>query len=155
MIIFGTGHRPEDSEYDFYQMRDLAEEALTKTPEEVVAVLCGMAAGFDLAFGIAARELEIPLWTVRPWAGHMPRMLDREWYRTLELYATRHIIINDSLSYPGAWVYHKRNEWMVDNSDAGLAFWNGKESGGTYKCLEYAKSKNRPVLNIYPGMEQI
>ena len=41
---------------------------------------------------------------------------------------------------------HKRNEYMVDNSDLVLAFWNGEESGGTYYTLSYAKKKNKRVF---------
>ena len=44
---------------------------------------------------------------------------------------------------------HKRNKWMVDNATNVLALYNGQESGGTYKCIEYAKSKNVPVFNVW------
>ena len=36
--------------------------------------------------------------------------------------------------------------YMVDNSDLVLAFWNGKESGGTYYTLSYAKKKDKHVF---------
>lgn len=37
-----------------------------------------------------------------------------------------------------------RNEYMVDKCDLLLVVWNGKESGGTYNTLMYAKGKNKP-----------
>lgn len=148
MIVFGTGHRPESSNVLYSQMMFLAEDALEELKPRVA--VCGMAAGFDLAFGEAALSLDIPIWSVRPWAGHTPRRDDLEIYTEIEKLADRHIIISEAMKYPGPWVYQKRNEWMVDNSQQGIAFWNGKVGGGTYRCLEYAKKLERPVKNIYP-----
>lgn len=39
----------------------------------------------------------------------------------------------------------KRNEYMVDKADLVLAIWNGKENGGTYNTIAYAKSQNKPI----------
>lgn len=147
-IVFGTGHRPEDYEISFQNMVRLCIGAIGEHGQ-VDVVVTGMAAGFDLAWGWAGYVTGTDVWTVRPWAGHTPRRGDEEYYNAIEGYATRHIITNDSLSYPGPFVYHVRNQWMVDNSDEGFAYWNGKESGGTFACLQYAESKNVPVRNLY------
>lgn len=40
---------------------------------------------------------------------------------------------------------HKRNMYMVDNSDLVLAFWNGEEKGGTYFTIKYAQSVGKPI----------
>src|SRR5213080_3640536 len=125
MIIFGTGHRSEDCGVLFSEMFFLAEDALQQTREPVSAVICGMAAGFDLAFGRAAMSLELPLWVARPWAGHKPRRDDMELYSELMLYAERHVATNDSYKYPGPFAYEVRNRWMVDHGDEGIAFANG------------------------------
>ena len=45
--------------------------------------------------------------------------------------------------------YHKRNEYMVDNSDEVLALWNGDLNGGTYSCLQYAEKLFRPINNVW------
>lgn len=42
----------------------------------------------------------------------------------------------------------KRNRYMVDNSDLVLAIWNGKESGGTWNTIKYARSKNKEIRYI-------
>lgn len=42
-----------------------------------------------------------------------------------------------------------RNEWMVDNSTACCAVWNGGNSG-TGNCVRYARSKFKPVLIVNP-----
>ena len=42
----------------------------------------------------------------------------------------------------------KRNRYMVDNSDIVLAIWNGKETGGTWNTIKYARSKNKEIRYI-------
>jgi hypothetical protein len=41
--------------------------------------------------------------------------------------------------------YFKRNQALVDRSDQLLAFWDGKESGGTYRTIQYARNQDVPV----------
>lgn len=149
IIAWGTGHRPEHIPSHTHQ--DIFEIAIDGLREHDISVaICGMASGWDLAFGEAALELEIPVWSVRPWAGHAPRRGEGPTYRRIEDEAERHIITNDSLSYPGPWVYDVRNRWMVDNGEEGLAFWNGKKAGGTWNCIQYAESQGKLVHNLYP-----
>ena len=47
-----------------------------------------------------------------------------------------------------------RNRWMVDNSDAVIAVWDGK-SGGTANCVRYARQKGRTVYYINPDTLQV
>lgn len=44
-----------------------------------------------------------------------------------------------------------RNEWMVDRADYVIAVWDGISTGGTQNCMNYAKSKSKPVLLIQPA----
>lgn len=44
----------------------------------------------------------------------------------------------------------KRNEYLVDKGEFLISCWNGVESRGTYKCISYAKKKNRKIININP-----
>lgn len=150
MIVFGTGHRPEDCGMKIEAVHEFAMHALMTHPHHISALICGMASGFDLVLGYEAMCLDIPVWSVRPWAGHRARKDDLDLYKEIERYAVRHIITNGSLSYPGAWVYQVRNQWMVDHADEGIAFWSGKESGGTFNCIKYAEKKGKPVRNIFP-----
>jgi len=46
----------------------------------------------------------------------------------------------------------KRNEWMVDNCDLLIAVWNEDKSGGTYNCIQYAKSVNKEVIYVNPTL---
>ena len=43
----------------------------------------------------------------------------------------------------------KPNEWVIDNSEAVIAIWNG-QAGGTKNCIEYARARRKPVLVIDP-----
>ncbi len=44
------------------------------------------------------------------------------------------------------------NEWMIDNSDAAIAVWDGL-AGRTADTLNYAEGSNSPVLVIDPRKE--
>lgn len=44
--------------------------------------------------------------------------------------------------------FDKRNKYMVDNSDTVVAIWDGRENGGTYNTISYAKSKEKKVIVI-------
>lgn len=146
MIIAGTGHRPEDcrSEEDVRRrVRDTLKEVNPDT------IITGMAAGFDLWFADEARLLGIEIWAARPWAGHVPRKRDEELYRRIVESASRVVDVDESELYGGPWVYHKRNEWMVDHATNVLAYWNGKKAGGTFACINYAKKQKVPVRNVY------
>lgn len=43
-----------------------------------------------------------------------------------------------------------RNEWMVQHSHLVIAIWDGRLSGGTYACINYARKLNRRVITINP-----
>lgn len=50
------------------------------------------------------------------------------------------------------WKMQKRNEWMVDNSEAVIAVWDGT-AGGTGNCVKYAESAvHKPdIIRIDPS----
>lgn len=146
MIVAVTGHRPQDCEAETI-VRQKFRTALRYSGADVV--ISGMAAGVDLWAGDEADGLGIPIWCAKPWAGHTARKEDEELYRKLIARAEKVVNVTPFDDYPGPWVYHKRNEWMVDNATHVLAYWNGKESGGTYACRQYAKKVEKPIRNIY------
>lgn len=57
------------------------------------------------------------------------------------------IAVNDDPYAP--WKMQARNEWMIDNSNAVIAVWDGSP-GGTANNIKYAEAKERPVLVIDP-----
>jgi len=46
-------------------------------------------------------------------------------------------------------LYFRRNERMVDDADLVLAFWDGREEGGTFGCMKYAQHKHKRVFDAF------
>lgn len=139
MIVAFTGHRPEGLGDDLAGAWIAIKEFLLEAkPERVVS---GMALGVDsMAFDIAV-ELGIPVVAAVPWIGHSGNWpsADRTAYlKRLEL-ASEVKVTSDTQAF-GIWVYPVRNRWMVDNSDALAAIWNGTTIGGTWDAIQYARS---------------
>jgi uncharacterized phage-like protein YoqJ len=146
MILAVTGHRPQDCEDEETVRRKLRNNL---DPIGTSVLICGMAAGVDLWAADEARLLGIEVWAAKPWTTHGPSRGDEELYATIIDYASKVVNVTESDTYPGPWCYHKRNEWMVDHATNVLTYWSGKQSGGTYACLNYAKKKEVPVRNVY------
>lgn len=146
LIVAGTGHRPEDCRHSETEIRIMARNKLRGSG--ATTFITGMAAGFDLWAGDEARLLGLEVWAAKPWTTHEPRKEDAELYATIIEYASKVVNVVESDTFPGAWCYHKRNEWMVDNADVVMSYWSGKESGGTYACREYARRTHKKLANI-------
>lgn len=149
MIIALTGHREEDcisEEHVRTQFRNCMSE-LGDGPDKPT-IITGMANGFDLWAGTEAVRLGHPVWAARPWRTHQARRGDEGLYAEIVEAAERVVVVTEADEYPGPWVYLKRNEWMVDNAERVLAYWNGKQRGGTYACINYARKVQRPIRNI-------
>jgi uncharacterized phage-like protein YoqJ len=153
VIIAGTGHRPKDFTETNGSIEIKAATKLrypNKSGLVIETFICGMAEGFDLLAAKAAMELELEVWAARPWTGHYVSCEWQNLYDEVIDYASKIVVVTKAKEYPGHWCMFKRNEWMVDNCDAVMAYWNPeKESGGTYGCIQYAKKVGKPVANIY------
>lgn len=148
MKIAVTGHRSEQCVSEEF-VRSRVREVFDAFRPEIVIV--GMANGTDLWSGDEALALGLPVWSVRPWAGHQPRKDDAELYAKILENASRVDVVYEVLEYPGPWVYHKRNEFMVDNATHVLTYLNPiVASGGTFACVKYARNvAHKPVKNVY------
>lgn len=144
MRVAGTGHRTEQCEDEFIVRRKI-KDALVSV--DVDSVYCGMADGYDLWLADEALAAGIPVIACRPWANHYSS--DKLYDYVIE-HATDIINVSESEEYPGPWAYHNRNHYMVDSATHVLAYLDpNTKSGGTYQCVKYAKSKGKPVRNIY------
>jgi uncharacterized phage-like protein YoqJ len=50
-------------------------------------------------------------------------------------------------------LYFRRNERMVDDADLVIAFWDGREDGGTVGCIKYAQHKHKRVFDAFSREE--
>ena len=53
-------------------------------------------------------------------------------------------------------VYHPakmmaRNRYMVDNCQTLIAIYNGRNTGGTFNCVQYAQKENKNIVVISPN----
>lgn len=145
MILAGTGHRPEKLTDPSLVRKRIAVTLRESRPKVVIS---GMAAGFDLMLAHEAIHAGINVWAVRPWAGHRPRAEDYVLYHSIIDHAAKIVNVNESFAFPGNWVYQRRNEWMVNEADRILAWWDGTPSG-TANCIKYANKVHKPVRNLY------
>lgn len=148
--ICGTGHRPNKlggySEQAFKRLIKLAEIWLIKYKPKKVVV--GMALGWDQALAKAALKLNIPLICAVPFEGfHLNWALEHQYmFKNILSQATEiHYICEPGYE---VWKLQKRNEWMVDNTDKTLSLFDGT-NGGTKNCVDYAKKKNKIIINLY------
>lgn len=152
MIIAATGHRPNKlGGYDaqtFNRLVALADRYLRE--KQPAGVICGMALGWDMAFGQAAVELGIPMHAAVPFQGQEGKWPNssQTYYRGLLALATSVTIV-----CPGGYAPHKmqvRNEWMVNRADRLCALWDGS-NGGTGNCVGYAVNNPKVSIdNVWP-----
>lgn len=115
--------------------------------------LCGMAIGFDMFAAEAVINLkkELPhirLITVVPYRGQCERwnILLQNKYHELLKQADRIIILSEHY-FNGCML--RRNDFMLENADHVIAFFNGKEEGSTYYTTKKAKAANKRITNTY------
>lgn len=150
-IWCATGHRPQklggfsrDAEQIVY---GVAERYLRDNrPDKMIT---GMALGWDTAVALACISLKIPFVAAIPFAGQ-----DRNWNAYCQQRYAKILQKADTVEVisPGRYradKMHKRNEWMVDRSIRVVALFDGVEEGGTYRCIEYAKKRQRHLVNLW------
>lgn len=152
LIVCGTGHRPDKliGEYENwkehqYQLIEFAEIVIEEYNPDVV--ISGMALGWDLCLAQAAinkfKRLEAALPCRNQTVGWKPD--DIRWHQEILKLAAKTTVISEGYTN---WCMHKRNEFMVDESQMILALWDGSD-GGTSNCVKYAKKKNKKVVNLW------
>lgn len=154
MIVGVTGHRPNRIFGQWYtksqesRLEYFANFVIRQTVPLPKKIITGMAIGWDMAIAVAAYELKIPYISAIPFEGQHEKWGQESQfkYNTLLESAHGHYIASQNRSTSS---YFIRNNWIVENSDLILAFWDGNPTGGTYHCVESANRKQVPVLNVY------
>lgn len=148
-----TGHRF----YDFSQ-REFIQERLTSAISEaydhgIRNFISGFALGIDLVAAQLVQSLKcnlpgISLTAAIPFEGQAERynIYDKRVYgRLLEL-ADKVIVLSDCY-YPRCFL--DRDEFMFENASYLIAYYDGREKGGTYYTVKKARARGIPIINVY------
>lgn len=148
-----TGHRF----YDFSQ-RDFIQERLTSAISEaydhgIRNFISGFALGIDLMAAQLVQSLKcnlsgISLTAAIPFEGQAERynIYDKRVYRRLLELADKVIVLSDCY-YPRCFL--DRDEFMVENASYLIAYYDGREKGGTYYTVKKARARGIPIINVY------
>lgn len=150
MIVGVTGHRPSMlGGYGREARERLVRFARTELPHfEPTRIITGMALGWDQAVAEAAIELGMPFTAALAFDGQdsVWRPKDRERFQWLCDRAADVVVVT-----PGtfaSWKLQRRNEYIMDNCDVGVALWCGL-AGGTMNTVRYGQSIKRTVVNLW------
>lgn len=155
MILSFSGYRP--SKLGGYKLPNLTYIRVCQATEKLFLELkpekciSGAAQGFDLYAAFVCIKLGIPFIAAIP---HINQ--EKVWpkesqiiYHKILSKATEVVIVSEG-GYT-AEKMQKRNEYLVDKADEMIFCIRPDEtSGGTYNCLQYAKSKEKTIHYINP-----
>lgn len=156
-----TGYRPQKMPFliddDNPQFKKFENMLVAKILELINAgcttFYTGMAMGFDIIAAEAvllAKEVTdtpVELYAVIPYK-NQDKSFPYDWksrYERIIKKCDKAILLCDSYNRT---CFFLRNQFMVDNSDIVLTYFDGK-SGGTKSTVDYAARKGRQVINLY------
>ena len=118
--------------------------------------ISGMAIGADQLFAEAVIHLKNNQYPINLVAAIPFQGQESNWpesgqlrYNQILAWATQAVYVSDPGYSPAK--MQVRNEWMVNNSEIVLALWDGKQSGGTWNCLQYARQCGRTIYQLNPS----
>lgn len=146
-IVGVTGHRTLVHDVSIIAAKFLESVENLKATH----VITGMAVGYDQLVAEVCLEFNIPFIAAVPFAGQEKRWPKHVQERYSELLAKAHIVQIVSEGAYAGWKMHVRNEWIVNNSTAILAYFDGRyvEGSGTAACCKYTIKKQKPLINLY------
>lgn len=155
IILAGSGHRPEHIALGRQSLTDIRDKIYYfyvdllrwLKPKEVIS---GLARGFDLWFGWAAIEAEVPIIAAIPFPEQAQGWPDedlRDWRMLREVCTEERMISPAYWKRDGDSALHARNRWMVDRCTHLTSFWQGTR-GGTAWTNDYAIKCGKPRLVI-------
>lgn len=152
MVYSGTGHRLELIGYENYNK--LVDYIVSILPTyNATKIICGMALGFDQALAEAAIQLNIPFVAAVPFKGQefvWPEIAKIKYNDILNKALEVIIVCEGGFATKK---YFIRDHFMIDNSEAVIALYNGQKKGGTAATVKYAKKQNKQVSNIWSGWQ--
>ncbi len=152
-----TGHRPQHMGCDF-ELNNVVARYIRNELQQLInlykpdTLISGMALGADTIWAELAIANNLNLIAAIPFSGQesrWPKASQDRFNKILDYNKCQITIVSEG-SY-SAYKMQVRNIWMCDNSDMLIAVWNGKEYGGTYNCLKYAKMKGKKIERVDPS----
>ena len=152
-----TGHRPPGLPGGYDGSDDLStficsvvEQFYTQGYRKFVS---GGALGADQIFARAVlmnKHPDIELIIARPFPSQASKWPDKSQQEFERICTAADEIVDVSPDPYSPAKMQIRNKWMVDHSGCVIALWNGKESGGTWNCLSYAREQGKTIYHINP-----
>lgn len=151
MIVAVTGHRPDklggyripNTTYNSV-MQGLDLALLEFRPS---LVLTGMALGVDQWMAELCIWNGIPFVAVIPFNGFESRWPTHAQAKFRDLLSKAENVTVVCAGEYAPWKMHRRNEWLVNNSERLIAVFDGS-GGGTANCVSYAQSANKPIHRV-------
>lgn len=154
MILGITGHRNiggykiPNPTYNY--VKDQSNKILDELkPKKVIT---GMALSFDQLIAELCIEKKISFVAAIPFNGQHLYWTKEQQDKYFDLLSYAESVETVSPGGFATWKLHVRNQWIVDRCGQLLSCYDGRSSGGTYNCLNYAKSKKRNTINIDPRL---
>ena len=145
-----TGHREIPENRIDYVKQELQKQVVSAIEEGYTRFLCGFAEGADLLFAAVVAEEqkkrpELRLEAAIPYAGRLKTKNQR--FHEL-LLCCSDVKVTCEKYTPSCFM--QRNRYMIDQSERVLAVYDGRDYGGTYHTINYARSleKDIRVINV-------
>lgn len=150
--LFGTNYN--DTRY-ISIIKDIISFFTTNNCYEKVFI--GMASGIDLLAGLAVINFNktfkqnIKLICCIPGKNQTEKFTDKEKEIYDYILKNSNEIIQLSENVCSAKEFKERNQYMIDNSDELLSYWNGQKThSGTYSAISYAYKKDKKITVVNP-----
>ncbi len=140
-----TGHR-DIPEQDIPALKNSVKEMVENLIcQGCKTFLCGGALGFDLLCGEIVTEIKEKTPDTKLIVSFPCRTVSQKILKNYEKIIEKadQVLYLSETYYRGC--YHKRNRYMVDHSDFVISYCR-KKQGGAYYTIEYARSKEVPVI---------
>lgn len=148
-----SGHRFIDASQREHVMKRLSNAVLDAYGNGIRNFISGFAIGFDMmaaevVVSLKQTYLDITLTAAIPFNGQASRFsfYDRKRYDRLLKEADEVIVLSDSY-YPRCFL--ERDEFMVNNASSLIAYYDGREKGGTFFTIRKAMAQNIPIVNVF------
>ena len=148
-----SGHRFIDASQREHVKKRLSNAVLDAYGNGIRNFISGFAIGFDMMAAEVVVSLkqshpDITLTAAIPFNGQASRfsLYDRKRYDRLLKVADEVIVLSDSY-YPRCFL--ERDEFMVNNASSLIAYYDGREKGGTFFTIRKAMAQNIPIVNVF------